>query len=120
MTVPAALTVCSVRNTPDKFAPRHVPVAQHILDCVVTWQTAVRVLGSAGRDPPSDARSSTGQGDVPDMSIEAHVEALQRRHRALETEIAEAHAHPSIDDLEIVSLKRRKLLVKDELARLKN
>ena len=47
------------------------------------------------------------------MSIEAHVEALQ-------TEIAEAHAHPSIDDLEIVSLKRRKLLVKDELARLKN
>jgi hypothetical protein len=54
------------------------------------------------------------------MSIEAHVEALQRRHRALETEITEAHAHPSIDDLEIVSLKRRKLLVKDELARLKN
>ncbi len=28
--------------------------------------------------------------------------------------------YPSIDDLEIVSLKRRKLLVKDELARLKN
>lgn len=33
-------------------------------------------------------------------------------------EIAEAHAHPSIDDFQIVSLKRRKLLVKDELARL--
>ena len=56
MTVPAALTVCSVRNTPDKFAPRHVPVAQHILDCVVTWQTAVRVVGSAGRTrPPTPA-----------------------------------------------------------------
>jgi hypothetical protein len=56
MTVPAALTVCSVRNTPDKFAPRHVPVAQHTLDCVVTWQTAVRVLGSAGRTrPPTPA-----------------------------------------------------------------
>ena len=54
------------------------------------------------------------------MSIEAHVEELQRRHRALETEIAEDHAHPSIDDLEIVALKRRKLLVKDELARFKN
>ena len=54
------------------------------------------------------------------MSIEAHVEELQRLHRALETEIAKAHAHPSIDDLEIVSLKRRKLLVKDELVRLKN
>jgi hypothetical protein len=29
-------------------------------------------------------------------------------------------SHPSIDDLQIVSLKRRKLLVKDELARLKH
>jgi hypothetical protein len=54
------------------------------------------------------------------MSIEAHVADLERRHRALELEIAEAHAHPSIDDLQIVSLKRRKLLVKDELARLRN
>ena len=40
------------------------------------------------------------------MSIEAHVEALQRRHRALETEIAEAHAHPSIDDLETFFLRK--------------
>ncbi|MGZ5148258.1 MAG: YdcH family protein [Burkholderiales bacterium] len=54
------------------------------------------------------------------MSIEAHVAELERRHRALEIEIAEAHTHPSIDDLQIVSLKRRKLLVKDELARLKH
>jgi Protein of unknown function (DUF465) len=29
-----------------------------------------------------------------------------------------ARAHPSIDNLEIVELKRRKLLVKDEIARL--
>ena len=54
------------------------------------------------------------------MSIETHVAELERRHRTLETEIAEAHAHPSIDDLQIVSLKRRKLVVKDELARLKH
>jgi hypothetical protein len=54
------------------------------------------------------------------MSLEAHVEELQRRHRALEMEIAEAHAQPSIAHLEIVSLKRRKLLVKDDLVRLKN
>ena len=43
------------------------------------------------------------------MSIEAHLAELERRHRALEAEIAEAHAHPSIDDLQIVELKRRKL-----------
>ena len=38
----------------------------------------------------------------------------------LEAEIAEARSHPSIDDLQIVELKRRKLLVKDEIARLQN
>ena len=33
-----------------------LPVAKHILDCVVTWQAAVRVLGSAGRTrPPTPA-----------------------------------------------------------------
>jgi hypothetical protein len=52
------------------------------------------------------------------MSIEAHLAELERRHRALEAQISEARAHPSIDDLEIVELKRRKLLVKDEIARL--
>ena len=52
------------------------------------------------------------------MSIEAHLAELERRHRALEAEINEAQAHPSVDDLQIVALKRRKLRVKDEIARL--
>ena len=52
------------------------------------------------------------------MSITAHLAELERRHRALEAEIVEARAHPSVDDLQIVELKRRKLLVKDEIARL--
>jgi hypothetical protein len=55
-----------------------------------------------------------------DMSTEAHLAELERRHRVLEAEIAEARAHPSIDHLQIVELKRRKLLVKDEIARLQN
>jgi hypothetical protein len=54
------------------------------------------------------------------MSIEAHLAELEQRHRALEATIAEARAHRSIDDLQIVELKRRKLLVKDEIARLQN
>ena len=54
------------------------------------------------------------------MSIEAHLAELERRHRALEAEINEARAHPSIDNLQIVALKRRKLLVKDEIARLQS
>ena len=54
------------------------------------------------------------------MSIQAHLAELERRHQTLEAEIAEARAHPSIDDLQIVKLKRRKLLLKDEIARLQN
>jgi len=52
------------------------------------------------------------------MSLQEHLAELQRQHRALEAEITEARAHPSVDDLEIKELKRRKLQVKDEIARL--
>ena len=54
------------------------------------------------------------------MSIEAHLAELERKHRDLEEQIAEARAHPSIDNLQIVELKRRKLLVKDEMVRVQN
>jgi hypothetical protein len=53
------------------------------------------------------------------MAIQSHLAELEKRHRALEQEIDEALAHPSIDGLIIVELKRRKLHVKDEIARLK-
>ena len=52
------------------------------------------------------------------MSIQAHLAELEKRHQALENELNEAIAHPSTDDLRIVELKRRKLLVKDEIRRL--
>jgi hypothetical protein len=52
------------------------------------------------------------------MSRAAHLAELERRHRALEAELVESRAHPSIDDLQIVELKRRKLLVKDKIAHL--
>jgi hypothetical protein len=54
------------------------------------------------------------------MSNQAQLVELQERHRALEAELAEALAHPSTDDLKIAELKRRKLLVKDQIARLKS
>jgi len=53
------------------------------------------------------------------MAMEAHLSELERRHRALEEEINEALAHPSTDDLKLAELKRRKLLVKDEITRLR-
>lgn len=52
------------------------------------------------------------------MSNESHLVELERRHEALEREIAEAMNHPSADPLEITELKRRKLHLKDEISRL--
>ena len=54
------------------------------------------------------------------MSMQSHLAELEKRHRALEAEISEALAHPSIDDLMIRELKRRKLHVKDEIARIRH
>lgn len=53
------------------------------------------------------------------MSIETHLAELNRRHQALEQQISEARSHPSVDDLAIVELKRRKLQVKDQIVRLR-
>ena len=50
------------------------------------------------------------------MAIELHLAELEKRHQALEQEIHDALTHPSTDDLTIAELKRRKLLVKDEIA----
>jgi hypothetical protein len=54
------------------------------------------------------------------MSMQSHLAELEKRHQALEDEITECLTHPAVDDLRIVELKRRKLLVKDEIERLRH
>ncbi len=53
------------------------------------------------------------------MALQAHRGELERKHKSLENELHEALVHLSTDDLHIVELKRRKLMVKDEIQRLK-
>jgi hypothetical protein len=53
------------------------------------------------------------------MSLASHPAELQRRHGELEREIDDALMHPSTDDLEIATLKRRKLAIKDEMEKLR-
>jgi hypothetical protein len=53
------------------------------------------------------------------MTVEAHLLELERRHRALEAQIADAQAHSSSDDLEIAELKRQKLHLKEDIERLR-
>jgi hypothetical protein len=64
-------------------------------------------------------QAATSRKETCHMAIESHLAELEKRHQALEQEISEALAHPSTDDLELAELKRRKLHVKDEIARLR-
>jgi hypothetical protein len=52
------------------------------------------------------------------MSREAHLAALAQRHEALEKEIAQELMHPAKDELKLAEMKRRKLQLKDEMAKL--
>jgi hypothetical protein len=54
------------------------------------------------------------------MSLSTDLAELEQRHRALENQISEALTHPSSDGLLIAELKRRKLQLKDEIARLRH
>jgi hypothetical protein len=53
------------------------------------------------------------------MSLATHLAELERKHRALDTEIEkeQQHAHP--DDSRVTILKRKKLLLKDEITKVK-
>ena len=53
------------------------------------------------------------------MSIESHLSELVRRHQAIEHAIAQEAALPSANDLKVHELKRKKLLLKDEIEKLK-
>ena len=52
------------------------------------------------------------------MSIRSYLATLEGRHQALKLEINAEQLHPSWVDSKITELKRRKLAVKDQIARL--
>ena len=53
------------------------------------------------------------------MSVESHLAQLERKHQALEQAIATELAHPHHDETKIAAMKRKKLLLKDEIAKLR-
>ena len=54
------------------------------------------------------------------MSQIEHLAELSRRHADLERKLEETTLHPSTDSLEVSRLKRQKLQIKDEIARLQS
>jgi hypothetical protein len=52
------------------------------------------------------------------MSLPSHLSELRRKHEALSLRIEQEQKSPGADDLSIATLKKEKLRLKDEIARL--
>ncbi|WFR94524.1 YdcH family protein [Rhizobium tumorigenes] len=52
------------------------------------------------------------------MTVQAHLESLQKKHVALEEKLHFAMNSPSVDDREIADIKRMKLKIKDQIQRI--
>lgn len=54
------------------------------------------------------------------MNPTSSLSELIAQHHALESELAEAMAHPASSDAEIAAIKRKKLKLKDEIESMKS
>lgn len=52
------------------------------------------------------------------MSLSSHLEELRKKHQLLSERVEHAQRSPSTDDLEITTLKKQKLRLKEEIERL--
>jgi len=53
------------------------------------------------------------------MALQNHLAELKRKHDALDREITKEMIHPAMDELRLLELKRKKLLLKDEIVKLR-
>lgn len=76
-----------------------------------------------GREPafshPGASVPGTGRGRVGTMSLDAHLATLQDKHSRLEFVIGEESHRPSPDFGLLQTLKKQKLLLKEEMERLR-
>lgn len=54
------------------------------------------------------------------MSLSSHLQELKKKHESLSSRVEEAQRAPGTSDLEIASLKKQKLQLKDEIERLQH
>ncbi len=54
------------------------------------------------------------------MAIESHLATLEKKHGALDQEISEAMASPSLDNILISRLKRQKLQLKEQIEKVRH
>ncbi|MCA0405887.1 MAG: DUF465 domain-containing protein [Proteobacteria bacterium] len=53
------------------------------------------------------------------MSMMSHIAELERKHQALDKQIVAELNHPNKNSTKIAQMKRQKLVLKDEILRLK-
>ncbi len=52
------------------------------------------------------------------MSLQGHIAELSRRHQSIDKQIEAERTHPACDPVKLSELKRKKLLLKDEMVKL--
>ena len=63
--------------------------------------------------------SSAAEGTFEEVPLATRILRLQQEHRSLDGEIEELYEHPYRDQLLLQRLKKKKLRIKDTIARLK-
>ena len=52
------------------------------------------------------------------MSLSSHLEELRKKHDSLSQEVEQAQRSPAFDDMQVTTLKKQKLKLKEEIERL--
>ncbi len=52
------------------------------------------------------------------MAFDAHLETLRRKHKAMSEAVEHAQRSPGVDDLQVATMKKEKLRLKEEITRL--
>lgn len=52
------------------------------------------------------------------MSLSSHLQELRKKHQNLSEAVEEAQRSPAVDALQIAQMKKQKLYLKEEIARL--
>lgn len=52
------------------------------------------------------------------MSLSSHLQELKKKHQTLSDSVDVLQRSPATDDLEIAKLKKKKLMIKEEISRL--
>lgn len=80
------------------------------------WANLETSLPTLSAGPRMNAPIELGHDDV----LRVKLEALRREHRDLDAAIAALHDRGTADQLTVVRLKKRKLMLKDQIARLQD